>query len=126
MIHKMINFAILFMQVPPLTDIQSHLVLPSGNWTDQSKSPVSELKICKLGEHTRSCGVNGVVILTFVVKGDTRWTLNVHGRCLSPSTCSAISRFSQFVTPENVNDILQCLDRLMVCRAIQKRDLCKC
>lgn len=104
-----------FTQVPSLTDIQSHLVLPSGNWTDQSKSPVSELKICKLGEHTRSCGVDGVVILTLVVKGDTSWTLNAHGKCLSPSTCSAISHFSRFVTPENVNDILQRLDKLMVC-----------
>ena len=63
----------------------------------------------------RSCAVDGVVILTFVVKSDRSWTLSVHGRPVTPSQCSAISHFSWFVTPENVNDLLQYLDKLSVC-----------
>ena len=54
-------------------------------------------------------------MLTFVIKGDRSWILNVHGRPVTQ--CSAISHFPQFVTPENVNDQLQCLDRLKVCAA---------
>ena len=61
--------------------------------------------------------MDGVVILTFVVKSDRSWTLSVHGRPVTPSQCSAISHFSRFVTPENVNDLLQYLDKLSVCPA---------
>ena len=61
--------------------------------------------------------MDGVVILTFVVKSDHSWTLSVHGRPVTPSQCSAISHFSRFVTPENVNDLLQYLDKLSVCPA---------
>ena len=54
-------------------------------------------------------------MLTFVIKGDRSWILNVHGRPVTQ--CSVISHFPQLVTPENVNDQLQCLDRLKVCAA---------
>lgn len=103
------------MQVPSIADIRSRLILPSSKWTDQSKSPLTEIKLCKLGDRTRPSGVDGVVVLTFVIKGDRSWTLNVHGRPVTQ--CSAITHFSQLVTPENVNDQLQCLDRLRVCPA---------
>ncbi|XP_064389914.1 uncharacterized protein LOC135337575 [Halichondria panicea] len=91
--------------------------MPSRSWTDQSKSPVSELKLCKVGERTRSCGIDGAVILTFTIKSDCCWTLNVHGKCVTPSNCSAIKHFSQSVTVDNVNEMLCCLDKLKVCPA---------
>ena len=101
-----------------LADIQSSLIMPSHTWTNQSKSPVAEIKLCKLGERTRSCGIDGAVILTFTVKSDRCWTFNVHGKCLAPSQCSAIKH--QLVTTDNVNDMLRCLDTLNVCPAHPK------
>ena len=50
-----------------------------------------------------------------VIKSDCRWLLTVHGRNVTPTQCSAISRLPQTVTPENVNSILQYLDKLAVC-----------
>ena len=75
---------------------------------------MTELTLCKLGERTRPCAMDGVVILTFI---DRSWTLSVHGRPVTPSCCSAISHFARVVTPENVNDLLQYLDKLSVCPA---------
>ena len=95
--------------------LYSRLVLPSSIWRDQSMSPLTQIKLCKLGDCTRPSGINGVVMLTFIINGDGSWSLNVHGRPVTQ--CSAISHFSQLVTPENVNDRLQCLDKLRVCPA---------
>ena len=92
---------------------RSCLKLPSSKWMDQSKSLSNEIKLCQLVDYTRPSGVDGVIVLTFIIKGDRSWTLNVHGRPVTQ--CSAISHFPQFVTHENVNDQLQCLGRLKVC-----------
>ena len=67
------------MQVLSIANIRSHLKLPSSKWTDQSKSLSNEIKLCELGDRTRPSGVDGVIVLTFVIKGDRSWTLNVHG-----------------------------------------------
>ncbi len=93
-----------------------HCYIYYHTWTDQSKNPVSEIKLCKVGERTRSC--DGAVILTFTVKSDRCWTLNVHGNCVTPSNCSAIKHFSQLVTTvDSLNEMLCCLDKLNVCPA---------
>ena len=102
-------------QAPTLRKVQSELILPSSKWTNQTNDPQTELKLCKLGERTASSSVEGVVILTLVIKSDCYWVLNVHGRNVTSSQCSAISHFPLIVMPENVNSILQDLDTLAVC-----------
>lgn len=49
-----------------------------------------------------------------MIKNDYCWVLNFHGRNVRSSHCSAICHFPLIVTPDNVNTILQDLNKLAV------------
>lgn len=51
---------------------------------------VSELRVCKLGEHN---GNNVVVVQSLVIRNDFTWSLTVHGVEVDGESCSSLSMF---------------------------------
>lgn len=104
--------------VNSLTGIQSVITLPE-NWTLHCiGTPVTEIKVCKVGTQTISTGNVGCYItMMLVIESDCNWILSVHGRQITSSRCSAIRQFPQFILKDIVNIVLQSLDKLSVCPA---------
>lgn len=77
-------------------------------WTSLSDS--TGLKLCKMAEQS-----NGAVVvsITLFIKSNLSWTLQVCDRHVTQ--CTAIEHLPSFVTPQNVNELLQHIDRLSIC-----------
>ena len=53
--------------------------------------------------------------LSLVVKEDFAWSLTVHGVDVDGKRCPSISKFSNPLLPVNVNQFIECLDKLAIC-----------
>ena len=53
--------------------------------------------------------------LSLVVKEDFTWSLTVHGVDVDGKRCPSISKFSNPLLPVNVNQFIECLDKLAIC-----------
>ena len=61
---------------------------------------VSELRVCKLGEHN---GNNVVVVQSLVIRNDFTWSLKVYGVEVDGKSCPSLSMFKNPLPDNSVN-----------------------
>ena len=68
--------------------------------------------MCKLGEHGRN---NIVVVQSLVVRNDFTWLLKVNGVEVDGDRCPSLSMFQNPLSSQDVNRLIERLDKLHVC-----------
>ena len=91
-----------------IEEVDGDLCLPSNKQSNQTTNSSNELK---LGEHDYKMAI----VLSLVVKEDFIWSVNVHGVDVDGKCCPSISQYSNPLLPVNVNQFIECLDKLNVC-----------
>ena len=101
----------------PLTlqDLHRCLKLPNRYWSDQSPQPLLSIKLCKLLSLDSTSKQPLVITHCVTVNSDLQWSLFVHNRQVTPSTCGALKSLPLQLTQDSFSDLLNIVDRLHVC-----------
>ena len=97
-----------------LEDLHKSIVLPNQSWCDQSPSPLTSIKLCKI-----SSGASSSLIVTHClsVSNTMQWSLFVHNCKVKQSMCPALTSILKKLRAHSLSSLLCLIDQLKVCVA---------
>ena len=89
------------------------IVLPNSAWIKQSSQ--GGLAFCKLCQLAGSSAAPFALTYTLQVFQDGTWLLYVHGKKIDRNACAALHSFPETLSPTELSNLLQVLDKLHIC-----------
>ena len=89
--------------------------LPNTSWCDQSTTPLTAIKLCKIHSHASSSKQPLFITHCLSVDDNLRWSLFVHNHQVQRDTCPALASIPTQLTAESFASLLSTIDRLHVC-----------
>lgn len=100
----------------PFNEMKTSSFLQSP-WCDQSCSEQerNQIKLCKIG-HQPSVSTQPLLVThTITINDDCTWTVTVHGREITKSTCDVLSVIPHHLTSSKLHDLIIVLDTCEIC-----------
>ena len=85
------------------------------SWSNQSLSPLTSIKLCKISSEASSSRQPLVVTHCLSVSSDLQWSVSVHNHEVKQSNCPALVPVPKKLTPQSLENLLNLVDRLNVC-----------
>ena len=96
-------------------DLHKSIKLPGQSWSDQSPSPVTSIKLCKISSEASSSGQPLIVTHCLSVSSNLQWSVSVHDHEVKQSNCPALASVSKELTPQSLECLLTLVDSLNIC-----------
>ena len=98
-----------------IIDLHNSIQLPGPSWCDQSPSPLTSIKLCKISPNNSSSGQPLVITHCLCISNTLEWSLFVHNREIKQSICSALSSVPIKLTSDSLVDLLNLVDKISIC-----------
>ena len=96
-------------------DLHKSIKLPGQSWSDQSPSPVTSIKLCKISSEASSSEQPLIVTHCLSVSSNLQWSVSVHDHEVKQSNCPALASVSKELTPQSLECLLTLVDSLNIC-----------
>lgn len=98
-----------------LEDLHELIKLPNRSWSDQSPSPLTSIKLCKIHSEASSSKQSLIVTHCLSVSSNMQWSVSVHNHEVKPNNCPALASVPHELNLQSFTYLLHLVDRLKVC-----------
>lgn len=98
-----------------LEDLHESIKLPNQSWSDQSPSPLTSIKLCKISSEASSSNQSLIVTHCLSVSSNMQWSISVHNHEVNHSSCPALASVPHELTLQSFMHLLHLVERMKVC-----------